>query len=65
MNVLDRLFEKQRATPDQLTLIEKLILAPGVIPETQLRAAADLYELNHGTTFVNKKDMSELASRQL
>jgi hypothetical protein len=45
MNVLDRLLEKQRQRADDLTRLERLILASSVPQNERLQLAADLHNL--------------------
>lgn len=45
MNVLDRLYEKQRERADDLTRLERLVLAKAGGPTETLLLAADLYNL--------------------
>lgn len=62
MNALDKLKEKAREHAENLTVLERLILA-SPDPRIQLDAAAELHELRSGQTYSNRKDMSELKSR--
>lgn len=64
MNVMDKLHEKKRLHQEQLTEIEKLILAcPN--KTQQIFAAVELHELREGKTFGDPKDMSEITRRQV
>lgn len=64
MNALDKLKEKARQQGETLTVLERLILAcPD--PRLQLEGAAELYELVSGSRYSNRKDISELQSRQV
>ena len=69
MNALDRLVEKKEKHGEQLTDLEKLVLACGD-QNLRLQAAAELHDLNERAAgkqrpFNNHKDMSELHSRQV
>lgn len=64
MNVMDKLKEKERLHREQLTEIEKLILACPSKTQ-QLFAAAELHELKNGRTFGDAKDLSELTRKQV
>jgi len=69
MNTLDKLVEKKEKHGEQLTALEKLVLACGD-PNLQLEAAAELHDLNERATgkqrpFSNPKDMSEVASHHV
>ena len=60
MNVLDRLKDKANRHGEELTVIERLILAhPNAL--MQLEAAAEWHEVKHGKTFKDRKDISEIS----
>ena len=69
MNALDKLIEKKEKHGEQLTALEKLVLACGD-QNLKLEAVAELHDLNERAAgrprpFNNHKDMSELHSRQV
>ena len=69
MNALDKLAEKKEKHAEQLTALEKLVLACGD-QNLRLEAAAELYDLIERAAgkqrpFSNMKDMSEIVSHHV
>jgi len=69
MNALDKLIEKKEKHAEQLTALEKLVLACGD-QNLKLEAASELHDLHERAAgkqrpFSNPRDMSEIASHHV